>query len=78
MTWQGKNPPEAERQLSLAINHIAAANALPLCPLLNRMLAYARNTNNTYKPPKKDEMSGSLLEAYYNSLPYQCYDQVDD
>ena len=69
MTWQGKNPPEAERQLSLAINHFAAANVLPLsiseCPLLNRMLVYARNTNNMYKPPKKDEMSGSLLEANY-------------
>ena len=69
MTWQGKNPPEAERQLSLAINNFAAAKALPLsiseCPLLNKMLVYARNTNNIYKPPKKDEMSGSLLEANY-------------
>ena len=43
-----KNPPEAERQLSLMINHFITANALPFhlseCPLLNRMLVLARNT----------------------------------
>ncbi len=66
-----KNPPEAERQLSLMINHFITANALPFhlseCPLLNRMLVLARNTNNSYKPPRKDEMSGALLDANYTS-----------
>ena len=66
-----KNPPEAERQLSLMINHFITANALPFhlseCPLLNRMLVLARNTNNSYKPPKKDEMSGALLDANYTA-----------
>ena len=66
-----KNPPEAERQLSLMINHFITANALPFhlseCPLLNRMLILARNTNNSYKPPRKDEMSGALLDANYTS-----------
>lgn len=64
-----KNPPEAERQLSLMINHFITANALPFrlseCPLLNRMLVLARNTNNSYKPPRRTEMSGALLDANY-------------
>jgi hypothetical protein len=53
-----KNPPEAERQLSLMINHFLTANAIPFhlseCPLVNRMLVLARNTNNSYKATKKD------------------------
>ena len=66
-----KNPPEAESQLSLTINHFITANALPFhlseCPLLNRMLVLARNTNNSYKPPRRDEMSGALLDANYTA-----------
>jgi hypothetical protein len=66
-----KNPPEAERQLSLMINHFITANALPFhlseCPLLNRMLVLARNTNNSYKPPRRTEMSGALLDANYTA-----------
>ena len=64
-----KNPPEAERQLSLIINHFITTNTLPFhlseCPLLNRMLVLARNTNNSYKPPRRTEMSGALLDANY-------------
>ena len=64
-----KNPPEAERQLRLMINHFITANTLPFrlseCPLLNRMLVLARNTNNSYKPPRRTEMSGALLDANY-------------
>ena len=66
----GKNPPEAKRQLSLMINHFITANALPFhlseCPLLNKMLVLAK-TNNLYKPPRRDEMSGSLLDANYTA-----------
>lgn len=66
-----KAPPEAERQLSLMINHFITANALPFhlseCPLLNRMLVFARNTTNSYKPPRRTEMSGALLDANYTA-----------
>ena len=66
-----KSPPEAERQLSLMINHFITANALPFhlseCPLLNRMLILARNTSNSYKPPRRTEMSGALLDANYTA-----------
>ncbi len=64
-----KNPPEAERHQSLMINHFITANTLQVhlseCPLLNRMLVLARNTNNSYKPPRRTEMSGALLDAYF-------------
>jgi len=67
-----KNPPEAERQQSLIINSFITANKLPFhlseCPILD-MLVLARNTNNSYKPPRRTEMSEALLDA--NCTAYQ-------
>jgi hypothetical protein len=66
-----KNPPKAERQLSLMINHFITANALPFhlseCPLLKRMLVLTMNTNNSYKPPRRTEMSAVLLDVNYTT-----------
>ena len=59
----------AERKLSIVINHLCAAHPLPLSlpesPLFKKMLIHACNTNSTYKPPNRCEMSGDLLEANY-------------
>ena len=69
VTSSCKNNPVAERKLSLVINHLCVAHALPLSlpesPLFKKMLIHARNTNNTYKPPSRYEMSGDLLAANY-------------
>ncbi len=69
VTSSCKNNPVAERKLSLVINHLCVAHALPLSlpesPLFKKMLIHARNTNNTYKPPNRYEMSGDLLAANY-------------
>ncbi len=73
ITSSAKNNPAAERRLSLVINHLCVAHALPFSlpqsPLFQNMLVHARNTNNTYKPPSRYEMSGDLLEA--NFVAYQ-------
>jgi hypothetical protein len=73
VTSSGKNNPAAERKLSLAINHLCVAHALPFSlpesPLFQNMLIHARNTNNSYKPPSRYEMSGDLLNA--NFVAYQ-------
>ncbi len=73
VTSSGKNNPAAERKLSLAINHLFVAYALPFSlpesPLFKNMLIHARSMNNTYKPPSRYEMSRDLLDA--NFLAYQ-------
>jgi hypothetical protein len=59
------------------IIHYVIANSLPLSHaddyLFNRILKYARNTNNTYKPPSKHEISTNLLNATYKLY---CNDEV--
>ena len=69
VTSSGKNNPAAERKLSLAINHLCVAHALPFSlpesPLFQNILIHARSTNNSYKPPSRYEMSGDLLKANY-------------
>ena len=59
----------AKSKLSLVINHLCVAHALPLSlpesPLFKKMLIHACNTNNSYKPPNWYKMSGDLLEANY-------------
>jgi hypothetical protein len=65
----GKNAPQSTRLLDVVIAHYVIANSLPLSHaedyLFNRILKYARNTNNTYKPPSKHEISTNLLNATY-------------
>ena len=67
----GKNAPQSTRMLDVVIAHYVIANSLPLSHaedyLFNRILKYARNTNNTYKPPSKHEISTDLLNATYES-----------
>jgi hypothetical protein len=68
---RGKNNPEAERNLDVAISHFILANCLPLSlaedELLNRILVCAQQTNNRYKPPHRMMVSGTLLEATFSS-----------
>jgi hypothetical protein len=67
----GKNNPEAERNLDVAISHFILANCLPLvlseCELFQRVLVCARQTNNKYKAPSRYKVGGHLLDATYAS-----------
>ena len=67
----GKNAPQSTRMLDMVIAHYVIANSLPLSHAkdyhFNRILKYARNTNNTYKPPLNHEISTDLLNATYES-----------
>ena len=55
--------------LDVVITHYVIANSLPLSHadnyLFNRILKYAHNINNTFKPPSKHEISTNLLNATY-------------
>ena len=77
VTFSGKNNPAAERKLSLVINHLCVAHALPLSlpesPLFKNVLIHACSTNNMYKPSGRYEMRGDLLDPNY--VAYKC-DQV--
>ncbi len=75
VTISGKNLPLTERQLSLAINRMVIIHHLPFSfsrsVAFKEVLALARMTNNSYKPPTKQEMGGDLLNANYAAYQAQ-------
>lgn len=62
---------ESSRSRKTMINHFITANALLFYlleyPLLDRILVLASSTDNSYKPPRSDEMRRALLDANYTA-----------
>ena len=59
------------KQTHVAFAHWCLANSLPFnvgeCPLFKRFVRCAQNVGSDYSPPLKDEVSGKLLNATYES-----------
>lgn len=71
VTAVGKNSPQAELELNVAISHFIAANSLPFSLsedlLFKRMIAKARYVNATYRTPNRADVGGKYLEANYTA-----------
>ena len=69
VTSMGKNHPKAEEELSLSIAHLIHAVGLPFNlaenELFKRMLTKARNVNNQYSPPGRNEVGGKWLNSVH-------------
>ena len=66
-----RNHPKAEDELSLSIEHLIYAVGLPFNlaehELIKRMLTKARNVNNQYSPPGRNEVGGKWLDCVHAS-----------
>ena len=69
VTSMGKNHPKAEEELSLSIAHLIHAVGLPFNlaenELFKHMLTKARNVNNQYSPPGRNEVGGKWLNSVH-------------
>ena len=65
----GKEPPQAKEHLDVAIAHYLIAKQHSFYEaedfLFTRVIATALQINSNYKPPGRNEIGGTLLDATY-------------
>lgn len=79
VTTLGKNLPQAEQDLHLAISHFIHALGLPFNlaehSLFRRILIAARNVNSRYSPPGRNEVGGKFLTMTHASYQLHALEQ---